>query len=42
MFSKILNEGQAGDNVGFLLRGIKKEEVERGMVVAKPGINYPS
>jgi len=37
MFRKILNEGQAGDNVGLLLRGTKKEEVERGMVVAKTG-----
>jgi elongation factor Tu len=37
MFRKILDEGQAGDNVGLLLRGIDKEEVERGMVMAKPG-----
>lgn len=36
MFRKILNEGQAGDNVGVLLRGTKKEEVERGQVLAKP------
>jgi translation elongation factor TU len=36
MFQKTLNEGQAGDNVGLLLRGLKKEEVERGMVIAKP------
>ena len=36
MFQKTLNEGQAGDNVGLLLRGLKKEEVERGMVLAKP------
>jgi elongation factor Tu len=36
MFRKILDEGQAGDNVGLLLRGIKREEVERGMVLAKP------
>ena len=35
MFRKILNEGQAGDNVGILLRGTKKEEVERGQVLAK-------
>jgi elongation factor Tu len=41
MFRKILNEGQAGDNVGLLLRGIKKEEIERGMVVAKPGSITP-
>ena len=37
MFHKILDEGMAGDNVGLLLRGIGREEVERGMVVAKPG-----
>jgi elongation factor Tu len=37
MFRKILDEGQAGDNVGLLLRGTKKEAVERGMVVTKPG-----
>ena len=36
MFRKILDEGQAGDNVGLLLRGVGKEEVERGMVVSKP------
>jgi elongation factor Tu len=36
MFRKILDEGQAGDNVGLLLRGIDREDVERGMVVAKP------
>jgi elongation factor Tu len=36
MFRKILDEGQAGDNVGLLLRGIKREEIERGQVVAKP------
>src|ERR1044072_874824 len=36
MFKKLLDEGQAGDNVGLLLRGTKKEEVERGQVVAKP------
>ena len=36
MFHKILDDGQAGDNVGLLLRGIDREEVERGMVVAKP------
>ena len=38
---KNLNEGQAGDNVGLLLRGIKKEEIERGMVLAKPGTIKP-
>jgi elongation factor Tu len=36
MFHKLLDEGQAGDNVGLLLRGIDREEVERGMVIAKP------
>ena len=41
MFNKTLNEGQAGDNAGILLRGIKKEEVERGQVVAKPGSVTP-
>jgi elongation factor Tu len=41
MFRKLLNEGQAGDNVGLLLRGIGKDEVERGMVVAKPGSVTP-
>ena len=37
MFRKILDQGQAGDNIGILLRGTKKDEVERGQVVAKPG-----
>jgi elongation factor Tu len=41
MFRKLLDQGQAGDNVGVLLRGIKKEEVERGMVLAKPGSITP-
>jgi len=41
MFKKILDEGQAGDNVGLLLRGIAKTDVERGMVVAKPGTITP-
>jgi elongation factor Tu len=41
MFRKILDEGQAGENVGLLLRGIKREEVERGQVVAKPGSITP-
>jgi len=41
MFRKILNEGQAGDNVGLLLRGVKKEDIERGMVVAVPGTINP-
>jgi len=41
MFRKILDEGRAGDNIGVLLRGIKKEEVLRGMVLAKPGSITP-
>jgi len=41
MFKKILDEGQAGDNVGLLLRGIDKDEVERGQVIAKPGSITP-
>ena len=41
MFRKILDEGQAGDNVGLLLRGMKKEDVERGMVICKPGSVNP-
>jgi elongation factor Tu len=41
MFRKLLDQGQAGDNVGVLLRGVKKEEVERGMVLAKPGSITP-
>ena len=41
MFHKLLDEGMAGDNVGLLLRGIGREEVERGMVVAKPGSITP-
>ena len=41
MFRKILDEGQAGDNVGLLLRGIDRETVERGMVVTKPGAITP-
>jgi elongation factor Tu len=41
MFRKILDEGQAGDNIGVLLRGTDKEEVERGMVLAKPGSITP-
>ncbi|MDH7502391.1 MAG: elongation factor Tu [Verrucomicrobiota bacterium] len=41
MFRKILDKATAGDNVGVLLRGIKKEEVERGMVLAKPGTITP-
>jgi elongation factor Tu len=41
MFRKILDEGRAGDNVGCLLRGTKKEDVERGQVLAKPGTITP-
>jgi elongation factor Tu len=41
MFNKILEEGQAGDNVGCLLRGIEKDEVERGQVICKPGSITP-
>ena len=41
MFQKTLNEGLAGDNVGLLLRGIKKEDIERGMVAVKPGSIKP-
>lgn len=41
MFRKLLDEGQAGDNAGLLLRGTKKDEVERGQVVAKPGTINP-
>jgi elongation factor Tu len=41
MFRKLLDQGQAGDNIGVLLRGIKREEVERGQVLAKPGSITP-
>jgi elongation factor Tu len=41
MFQKTLDQGQAGDNVGCLLRGVKKEDVERGQVLAKPGTIKP-
>ena len=41
MFRKILDRGEAGDNVGLLLRGIDKDEIRRGMVVAKPGSITP-
>jgi elongation factor Tu len=41
MFRKLLDEGQAGDNVGALLRGVGKEDVERGQVLAKPGTITP-
>ena len=40
MFRKLLDQGQAGDNIGALLRGTKKEEVERGQVLAKPGSHH--
>ena len=41
MFRKLLDEGQAGDNVGLLLRGLKKEDIERGQVIIKPGTVKP-
>jgi len=41
MFRKLLDEGRAGDNIGVLLRGTKRDEVERGQVVAKPGTITP-
>ena len=41
MFRKLLDQGQAGDNVGVLLRGTKREEVERGQVLAKPSSITP-
>jgi elongation factor Tu len=41
MFNKTLDQGQAGDNVGLLIRGIKREEIERGQVLAKPGSITP-
>jgi elongation factor Tu len=41
MFRKLLDQGQAGDNVGVLLRGTKREDVERGQVLAKPGSITP-
>jgi elongation factor Tu len=41
MFRKLLDQGQAGDNVGLLIRGVKREEVERGQVVVKPGTTTP-
>jgi len=41
MFRKVLDEGVAGDNVGVLLRGVDKNEIERGMVLAKPGSITP-
>ncbi|ORJ63097.1 elongation factor Tu [Geothermobacter hydrogeniphilus] len=41
MFRKLLDQGQAGDNIGVLLRGVKREEIERGQVLAKPGSITP-
>ena len=41
MFRKLLDQGQAGDNVGCLLRGVEKEDIERGQVLAKPGSITP-
>jgi elongation factor Tu len=41
MFRKLLDEGRAGDNIGALLRGVKREDVERGQVLAKPGSIKP-
>jgi len=41
MFRKLLDRGEAGDNVGILLRGTKKEDIERGQVIAKPGSITP-
>src|SRR5208337_3524941 len=41
MFKKLLDEGRAGDNVGLLLRGVEKDEVERGQVISKPGTITP-
>ena len=41
MFRKLLDEGQAGDNVGLLLRGTKREEVQRGQCLVKPGTVKP-
>ena len=41
MFRKVLDEGRAGENVGLLLRGIEKEAIKRGMVIAKPGSITP-
>jgi elongation factor Tu len=41
MFNKMLDEGRAGDNVGILLRGLEKEQVERGQILAKPGSVTP-
>jgi elongation factor Tu len=42
MFRKLLDQGEAGDNVGLLLRGIDKNEIKRGMVLCHPGQDYSS
>ena len=42
MFRKILDRGEAGDNVGLLLRGVDKESIKRGMVICKPRYSYPT
>ena len=42
MFRKILDRGEAGDNVGLLLRGIEKTDIKRGMVICKPGSVTPT
>ena len=41
MFRKLLDEAQAGDNIGVLLRGVARDEIERGQVLAKPGTIHP-
>ena len=41
MFRKLLDEGRAGENIGCLLRGLKREDIERGQVLAKPGTITP-
>jgi len=41
MFRKLLDDGQAGDNVGLLLRGVERDELQRGMVIAQPGTVKP-
>jgi elongation factor Tu len=41
MFKKLLDEGVAGDNVGLLLRGVERKDIERGQVIAKPGSITP-
>ncbi len=42
MFNKLLDEAQAGENVGILLRGVEKKDIERGMVLAAPGYLHTS